>query len=71
MIDDKHVHGSFCRFEAESELFLKSREYGWADGGIHRLAIRRGRGRVGCPLKLKIIVALQTGVVHDWAFKQF
>ena len=68
MIDDKHVHGSFCRFEAEPELFLKSGEYGWADRGIHRLAIRCGRGRIGCPFKLKIIVALQTGVVHDWAF---
>jgi hypothetical protein len=70
MIDDKHVDGPFCRFEAESELFLKSGEYGWAAGGIHRLTLRRGRGRIGCPLKLKIVVSLQTGVVHDLAFKQ-
>ena len=48
MIDDEHIHGSFCRFEAESELFLKSREYGWADGGIHRPdhPVRRGQDRV-------------------------
>ena len=70
MIDNKHVHRPLCRFEAESELFLNSREYGWAAGGNYSLTIRCGRGRIGCPFKLKIVVSLQTGVVHDWALNQ-
>jgi hypothetical protein len=41
VIDNKHVHRPFCRVEAEPELFLKSREYGSADGAIRRLAVRR------------------------------